>query len=263
MQWKYYWRDVVKKHRVIVRGWPDDIPFANLSDISSALPTLEALLRKWEHGTVVWELLTDEAFKELNEQRDMDIESGIVDEPSRRKERKDKGTKRAGMPAPAQAVAQAVPQNTPLEQASISSVAPDNLTATHAVPLDPNIGHIPHTVIDHVAPNSTLLAEQPSFGDVAFDGGDVLSFDMFPDNVFMAAETNIGNPDFASPEFQGTYNFDPFSEAIFSQFAQMAGTFDVPLLDTAMYGGITDVNMEDFTSMLNDVVLDTGADSQF
>jgi hypothetical protein len=259
MSWKYYWRDIVRKHRVIIRGWPANIPFANLSDISSALPTLEALLRKWEQGTVFWESISDEAFKDLNEQRDVDIESGVMDEPGPRKERKDKGTKRAAVPAQTQAVAQVVPENMPLTQAGIGPVAPDVLIANHSVPLHPNIDCVPHTVINHIASDTTLPAEQPIVVDnAAFDGGDLLSLDTFPHDILMATDSN---PEFAIPEFQGLYDFHPFSDVI---FAQMAGAFDMPpyVFDPALSGGTTDLNTMDFTSLLNDALFDTGPDSQ-
>lgn len=218
---------------------------------------LEALLRKWEQGTVFWESISDEAFKDLNEQRDIDIESGVVDEPGPRKERKDKGTKRAAVPAQTQAVAQALLENIPLTQAGIGPVAPTN----HSVPLSANVDHIPHAVINHIASNSTLPAEQPIVvDDAAFDGGDL--FDTFPHDVLMATETNIGNPGFTSLEFQDIYDFGPgpFSDAIFTQ---MAGTFDMPPFDPALHSGTTDLNTMDFTSLLNDALMETGPNSQF
>ena len=94
MKWKNYWRDIVKKHQVMIDGWPDEVPFANLSDVSSGLPVLESLLRKWKGGTIVWKSVSDEEFTRLDEERALQIEAGMITEPARR-QRSDKGSKRA------------------------------------------------------------------------------------------------------------------------------------------------------------------------
>jgi len=69
------------------------IPFANLSSASSSLSQLELLLRKWEMGATYWKELTDEEFEELRRERNEQLESGAVMEPSHRT-RSDKGKKR-------------------------------------------------------------------------------------------------------------------------------------------------------------------------
>jgi len=76
-----------------VEGWPTTIPFANLSSASSSLSQLELLLRKWEMGATYWKELTDEEFEELRQERNEQLESGAVMEPSCRT-RSDKGKKR-------------------------------------------------------------------------------------------------------------------------------------------------------------------------
>ncbi|KAG2108476.1 uncharacterized protein F5147DRAFT_773676 [Suillus discolor] len=48
MQWTHYFRNVVQHYQVAIEGWPDNIPFANLSQASSACPNLEMLYSKWE-----------------------------------------------------------------------------------------------------------------------------------------------------------------------------------------------------------------------
>jgi hypothetical protein len=44
MEWKHYWRNVVRRHQVVIEGWPDAIPFRNLSETSNSLANLETLL---------------------------------------------------------------------------------------------------------------------------------------------------------------------------------------------------------------------------
>ncbi|OSC97083.1 hypothetical protein PYCCODRAFT_1377920 [Trametes coccinea BRFM310] len=51
MKWSTYWRDIVYEHAVAVEGWPDDIPFENLSSATSSLARLELLCVKWMVGT--------------------------------------------------------------------------------------------------------------------------------------------------------------------------------------------------------------------
>ncbi|KAG1797630.1 hypothetical protein EV424DRAFT_1292587, partial [Suillus variegatus] len=36
MQWTHYFRNVVQRYQVAIEGWPDNIPFTNLSQVSSA-----------------------------------------------------------------------------------------------------------------------------------------------------------------------------------------------------------------------------------
>ena len=95
MRWKFYWRDVVERYRVVIKGWPDNIPFANLSVVSSGVPALETLLRKLESGAIYWQSISEEEFADLTKQRNTDIENGVVAVPDSRKQRSDKGTKRA------------------------------------------------------------------------------------------------------------------------------------------------------------------------
>jgi hypothetical protein len=93
MKWKNYWRDIVRKHQVVVTGWPEEIPFANLSDFSNSLTTLESLLRKWECGTIHWKSISNDEFTRLDKERDRQIEAGEIEEPTRR-QRSDKGSKK-------------------------------------------------------------------------------------------------------------------------------------------------------------------------
>ncbi|EGO01357.1 hypothetical protein SERLA73DRAFT_72302 [Serpula lacrymans var. lacrymans S7.3] len=94
MQWTQYWRNIIQRYQVKIEGWPENIPFGNLSRISSALPDLEMLLRKWQSGATYWKNLTDEEFKELSVEHDHQIESGDI-QVLKRRTRSDKGEKRA------------------------------------------------------------------------------------------------------------------------------------------------------------------------
>ncbi|KAG1781290.1 hypothetical protein EV702DRAFT_962745 [Suillus placidus] len=93
MQWVQYWRNVVKRYSVIIEGWPEQIPFANLSTVSNSLPELEMLLRKWRSGAIYWKRLTPEELERMDKERDKGIEDGAIVE-KRRHTRSDKGKKR-------------------------------------------------------------------------------------------------------------------------------------------------------------------------
>jgi hypothetical protein len=94
MEWKHYWRNVVKRYQAIIEGWPDNIPFRNLSDISSSLSDLEDLLRRWRCGTTYWKKLTARELQTLDLERDTQITNGEVDAPAPRRRRSDYGKKR-------------------------------------------------------------------------------------------------------------------------------------------------------------------------
>ncbi|KAG1828057.1 hypothetical protein DFJ58DRAFT_737991 [Suillus subalutaceus] len=80
MQWAYYFRNVVQRYQV-----------------SSALPELEMLLRKWESGATYWKVLDDEEFEQLRRERDDKLDRGDITDRCRRT-RSDKGSKRCGHP---------------------------------------------------------------------------------------------------------------------------------------------------------------------
>ncbi|KDQ48931.1 hypothetical protein JAAARDRAFT_144191 [Jaapia argillacea MUCL 33604] len=96
MKWTHYWRDIVVKHRVIVVGWPDDIPFGNLSDVVKTLSDYESLTRKWQSGKISFKALTEQEFTEMDEDRQHRIDNGEIDIPLPRKTRSDKGKQRVG-----------------------------------------------------------------------------------------------------------------------------------------------------------------------
>lgn len=68
MRWPTYWKDVVTRYRVAIQGWPQDVPFRNLSDVSN-LQKLEVLLRGWQNGDIYFRRLSDEEFEALSAER--------------------------------------------------------------------------------------------------------------------------------------------------------------------------------------------------
>jgi hypothetical protein len=61
-QWAHYFHNVVQWYQVVVEGWPDQIPFTNLSQVLSALLDLQMLCNRWDDGTTYWKSLSDEEF---------------------------------------------------------------------------------------------------------------------------------------------------------------------------------------------------------
>lgn len=93
MQWTHFFRNIVKRYSVVIEGWPEKIPFVNLSTASSSLIDLEMLLRKWRSGLISWKRITPEQLEDMEKDRDKDLESGTIVE-NRRRVRSDKGKKR-------------------------------------------------------------------------------------------------------------------------------------------------------------------------
>ncbi|KIK21008.1 hypothetical protein PISMIDRAFT_69062, partial [Pisolithus microcarpus 441] len=93
MQWAHYFHNIVMCYLVSIEGWPDRILFTNLSTISSALPDLEMLLRKWEAGSTFWKLLNNQDYEVLCHECDAKLNSGELVEGTHRTH-SDKGTKR-------------------------------------------------------------------------------------------------------------------------------------------------------------------------
>ncbi|KAG2337990.1 hypothetical protein BDR05DRAFT_1004609 [Suillus weaverae] len=93
MQWIHYFRNIVQRYQVIIVGWPDNIPFVNLSKVSSSLSELERLFNMWDTHITCWKTLSDEEFAKLYEERNEELKSGQI-EDIRRRTRSDKGKKR-------------------------------------------------------------------------------------------------------------------------------------------------------------------------
>ncbi|KAL4077484.1 hypothetical protein J3A83DRAFT_4087980, partial [Scleroderma citrinum] len=65
MQWAHYFHNIIACYLVTIEGWPNCIPFTNLSTVSSALLDLEMLLRMWESGSIYWKQLSEEEYEAL------------------------------------------------------------------------------------------------------------------------------------------------------------------------------------------------------
>ena len=94
MEWKFYWEHVVRRHKVVIEGWPNSIPLKNLSEVSNSLPELEMLLQRWQTGKTFWKELTPEELEAREEEREALIQAGKIDTPAPRKRRSDYGKKR-------------------------------------------------------------------------------------------------------------------------------------------------------------------------
>ena len=94
MEWKTYWRNVVKHYWVKIEGWPPGIPFKNLSDGANTYDKLETLLRKWRCGAIYWKRITQEELDELDSEQDRQIESRDIEAPAPHRRRSDLGQKR-------------------------------------------------------------------------------------------------------------------------------------------------------------------------
>ncbi|KIJ59500.1 hypothetical protein HYDPIDRAFT_33108 [Hydnomerulius pinastri MD-312] len=92
MQWTLYFWNFIQCYMVTVIGWPDSIPFVNLSSVSSMLSQLEMLLCKWEMGTIYWKTLSKEEYNELRQKRNKGLKSGELPEALRHTH-SDKGKK--------------------------------------------------------------------------------------------------------------------------------------------------------------------------
>ncbi|KAG2029850.1 hypothetical protein BDR03DRAFT_1017821 [Suillus americanus] len=91
MQWADYFRNVVNHYQVAIKGWPDRIPFTNLSSASNALPDLQFLFDSWKLGATKWEVLDNEELKQLHHECEEKIDSGEMVESCQI--RSDKGKK--------------------------------------------------------------------------------------------------------------------------------------------------------------------------
>ncbi|CCM02665.1 uncharacterized protein FIBRA_04769 [Fibroporia radiculosa] len=64
MHYATYWRDIVVRYRVMIDGWPQDIPFKNLSNISNN-GILDRLLQGWQSGGIHFRRISDAEFASL------------------------------------------------------------------------------------------------------------------------------------------------------------------------------------------------------
>ena len=95
MEWKRYWSHVIRHYNVIIEGWPDIVPFKNLSDMTLSLHVLEDLLQHWHEGKTYWREISRDELEILEEQRAEDVETGKLELPPPRKRRSDFGSTRS------------------------------------------------------------------------------------------------------------------------------------------------------------------------
>ncbi|KAG1718187.1 hypothetical protein EDB19DRAFT_1838510 [Suillus lakei] len=93
MQWADYFHNVVNPYQVTIKGWPEHIPFTNLSKASNTLPDLKHLLDCWQTGSTAWKVLDDEELVQFHHEHDEKINSSQIIE-SHCRTRSDKGKKR-------------------------------------------------------------------------------------------------------------------------------------------------------------------------
>jgi hypothetical protein len=94
MEYKHYWCNVVMRYHVIIEGWPESIPFCNLSDTLSPLDSLEKLLWRWQNGRTFWKKLTDDEFRKIEREHTTQGENDGLDACAPRRCRSDYGRKR-------------------------------------------------------------------------------------------------------------------------------------------------------------------------
>jgi hypothetical protein len=65
----------------VIKGWPGNVPFRNLSDATSSLPDLEGLLQWWHNGKAYWKAITDRELRDLDVDQEAQIENGDLNVP--------------------------------------------------------------------------------------------------------------------------------------------------------------------------------------
>ena len=64
-KYKFYHENIVHCHHVMLVGWPQNIPFKNLSKCSSSLQELQSFLRNLVDGKTYWKTITEEKLNKL------------------------------------------------------------------------------------------------------------------------------------------------------------------------------------------------------
>lgn len=91
MEYKLYHENVIRRHRVMLMGWPQNMPFKNLSECSSSLQELQGLLERLLNGETYWKTITDDELDQLEDERKKRIEDGEIAPPAPRRRRSDYG----------------------------------------------------------------------------------------------------------------------------------------------------------------------------
>ena len=78
MHWKHYWQNIIVCYHVLIEGWPDNIPFKNLSEVLLSLSALESLLQKLKAGKIYWKTISDGEFKDMRAAHKAGVDDGTV-----------------------------------------------------------------------------------------------------------------------------------------------------------------------------------------
>jgi len=81
MEWKNYFQKVVQCQMVIIKGWPNAMPFKNLSEISSTFVDPENLFNMWQTGQTYWKMITEDEPQALEKKRQEQIDAGEITAP--------------------------------------------------------------------------------------------------------------------------------------------------------------------------------------
>ena len=68
MQWKHYWRNVVKRYSVKIEGWPAGIDIEGFDVASCPIDDLTTMLRKWRAHTIYWKSLSPVQLEDLEKE---------------------------------------------------------------------------------------------------------------------------------------------------------------------------------------------------
>lgn len=92
MEWIHYFHNVIERYSIIIKGWPPEIGFVNLS--LASIDNLQKLRRKWKQGTTHWKKLSPAELEKSEKEYDAQIEYGEIQALPLRWMRSDKGRKR-------------------------------------------------------------------------------------------------------------------------------------------------------------------------
>ena len=94
MEYVDYHRKVVQRYQVILKGWPQTLPFKSPRKCSSSIQELEDLLQCLRDKRTYWKQLTDDELTALEKEHKEQIEHGKIIPPAPRRRRSDLGKKR-------------------------------------------------------------------------------------------------------------------------------------------------------------------------
>lgn len=96
---------VVRRHRLLLEGWPEDVLFANPSDIRGGIRTFRRLLDRWNQGILRFRTVSESELHELDEARAapgryVEAPRCLVGRPDIKKHRRRPVTNPLGLPRP-------------------------------------------------------------------------------------------------------------------------------------------------------------------